>query len=175
MAKKTQGTDLYAIDPADDSLLVVGCVTSIDGIDTALDQIETTCLSDTTRTYESGLATPGAATFGINTDPSDPSHVRLHQLKVAGTVLKWAIGWSDSTVPPTIDSAGDFELPDSRSWLTFNGYMSGFPFSFAQNTVVQSNVAIQISGEPVLIGALEANFITVNGEPVTVGGQPVFI
>lgn len=156
MAIKTQGTDLYTIDPADGTLLKVGCVTSIDGIDTTLDQIETTCLESPARTYEAGLATPGTATFGINVDPSDGSHVRLHQLKVAGTTLQWAIGWSeDPGTPPavTTDSDGEnvFDPPDSRSWILFEGFMNSFPFSFAQNAVVTSTVGIQVSGEPVLI------------------------
>lgn len=153
MAVKTQGTDLFVIDPADESLIEVGCVTSIDGIDTALDQIETTCLSGSARTYLAGLATPGTATFGINTDPSDPSHVRLHQLKVAGTTLQWALGWSDGTANPTVDSAGNFNLPNTRSWITFEGFMNSFPFSFQQNSVVQSTVGIQVSGEPALVPA----------------------
>lgn len=152
---KTQGTDLYAIDPADDSILTVGCVTSIDGIDTTLDQIEITCLGDTARSYEAGLATPGTATFGINFDPQDPSHIRLHQLKVSGVTLRWAIGFAEAPgVAPTVDTAGDFELPDSRTWLTFSGFMNAFPFSFQQNSVVQSNIGIQISGDPVLVPAV---------------------
>lgn len=151
MAVKTQGTDLYVIDPADNSLIEVGCVTSIDGIDTALDQIETTCLSGSARTYLAGLATPGTATFGINVDPSDASHVRLHQLKIAGTTLSWALGWSDGTADPTVDTASNFNLPTTRSWITFEGFMNSFPFSFQQNSVVQSTVGIQVSGEPVLV------------------------
>ncbi len=155
MTVKTQGTDLYVIDPADDSILVVGCVTSIDGIDTTLDQIETTCLSATTRSYESGLATPGTATFGINVDPKDPSHARLHQLKVSGQTLKWAIGWSESPgTEAEVDSEGDFSLPEVRSWIVFEGFMNSYPFSFAQNAVVQSTVGIQVSGEPQLIPAV---------------------
>ncbi len=155
MSKKTQGTDLYAIDPADNSILVVSCVTSIDGIDTAIDQIETTCLGDAARSYEAGLATPGTATFGINTDPSNPSHVRLHQLKVLGTKLKWAVGWSEQPgLEPTVDSEGDFDLPDGRSWLVFVGHMNSYPFNFAQNAVVQSTVGIQMSGEPELVPAV---------------------
>lgn len=159
MAIKTQGTQLWTIDPDTNELLVVGCVTSIDGIDTTLDQIETTCLEALARTYEAGLATPGTATFGINTDPSDPVHVRLHQLKTGGITLPWAIGWSDGpknaqgepTAFPTVDSSGDFVLPDTRSWITYLGFMNSYPFSFAQNSVVQSNIGIQVSGEPQLI------------------------
>lgn len=149
---------MYAIDPADGSLIVVGCPTSIDGIDTSVEQLETTCLNALARTYEAGLATPGTATFGINTDPSDPSHVRLHQLKIAGETLQWAVGWSESPgTPPTVvqDSAGEyvFDTPDVRSWILFEGFMNSFPFSFALNSVVQSSIGIQVSGEPELIPA----------------------
>ncbi len=150
MAIKTQGSMLYVIDPADDSVLIVGCVTSIDGIDTTLDQLETTCLESPARTYIAGLATPGAATFGINFDPADASHVRLHELKVAGTTLDWTLGFSDGTAPPTVDTNGNFNLPNTRSWISFDGFMNSYPFSFALNAVVTSTVGIQISGEPVV-------------------------
>lgn len=156
MAVKTQGTDLYFIDPDSGEVESVGCITSIDGIDTSIEQIETTCLNDNSRTYEAGLATPGNATFGINTDPTNPTHIRLHELKRAGTTLRWAIGWSESpgTAPDvTEDSDPDFELPGARSWIVFEGYMSSFPFSFAQNAVVQSSIGIQVSGDPVLVPA----------------------
>jgi len=152
MAIKAQGSQLYAVDPVDNSLLTVDCVISIDGIDTTIEQIETTCLEETTRTYEAGLATPGTATFVINTDPTTPSHLRLHQLKTAGTVLNWAVGWSDGTgIVPDIDSSGEFVFPGTRSWIDFDGYMNSYPFSFAQNTMVTSTIGIQVSGEPLLI------------------------
>ena len=40
-----------------------------------------------------------------------------------------------------------YDLPDDRTWITFQGYVSGFPFNFAANSVVQSTVSIQRSGE----------------------------
>lgn len=155
---KTQGTDLYAIDPEDGSLIVVGCPTSIDGIDTTLEQLETTCLNSLARTYEAGLATPGTATFGINTDPKDASHLRLHQLKVLGTTLQWAVGWSEAPgVAPTVETNEDgeyeFQTSPQRSWILFEGFMNSFPFSFALNAQVTSTVGIQVSGEPELIPA----------------------
>lgn len=150
MAIKTQGTMLYTIDPANDAVLVVGCVINIDGIDTTLEQLETTCLESPARTYIAGLATPGAASFQINFDPADASHVRLHELKVAGTTLEWALGFSDGTAPPTVDSNGNFTLPSTRSWISFDGFMNSYPFSFALNAVVTSTVGVQISGEPVV-------------------------
>ena len=99
MALPTQGTVLYAIDPADDSVITVGCITNLAGIDTTNEQIETTCLSDQARTYLAGLSTPGTASFDINFDTSDASHMRMRELKVAGTTLQWAVGISDDTAP----------------------------------------------------------------------------
>lgn len=151
MAQKTQGTNFFTIDPQDGSLLKVGCVISIDGIDTTLDQLETTCLDSSAREYVSGLATPGNASFGINFDPADASHVRLHQLKIAGTILPWAIGFGDGTDLPVVDTNGNFNLPATRSWIQFNGFMNSYPFTFALNAVITSTVGIQISGEPSVI------------------------
>lgn len=150
-AIKTQGTDLFAIDPDDGTIIDVGCITSISGVDTSIEQIETTCLNDDARTYIAGLGTPGTATFGIQTDPQDPVHVRLLELKNAGTTLQWAIGWSDGETAPTVGVDGDFDLPATRSWLTFEGYMNSYPFEFALNSVVTSNIGIQVSGDPVLV------------------------
>lgn len=150
MSIETQGTRLYTIDPATEEVISVGCVTSIDGIDSSIEQIETTCLDDLARTYVSGLATPGAASFGVNFDPSDATHTRLHELKTAGTTLVWPVGFSDGTAAPTVDSGGTFDLPTSRSWIRFDGFMNSFPFSFEQNSVVQSTIGIQISGDPQL-------------------------
>lgn len=149
MAKKTQGTELWFIDPTGDALTKVGCVTSITGLTAARDQIETTCLEDQARSYEAGLATPGQAQFGINFDPSDASHVRLHELYVAGETLEFALGWSDGVAPPTTDTS-DFVLPSTRSWIRFGGFIADLPFDFSQNAVVASTVSVQVSGFPTL-------------------------
>jgi len=155
---KVQGTNLYAIDPVDGSLIEVDCPTSIDGIDTSITQLDKTCLNSPAREYEAGLAEPGTATFGINIDPKNASHVRLHQLKIAGTTLQWAVGWSEAPdVPPTIETDSDGEysfVPNpARSWIFFEGFMNSFPFSFQLAALVTSTVGIQVSGEPELIPA----------------------
>lgn len=151
MAKKTQGTVLYFIDPADDSVVAVQCATAISGITAARDQIETTCLEGQSRTYEPGLPTPGQASVGINADPSNASHVRLHELFVSGETFPFAVGWSDGNSVPTADSNGEFVLPTDRSWIEFDGYVADFPFDFALNAVVASTVSIQLADFPVLV------------------------
>jgi len=153
---KAQGSELYTIDPDTGDLIDVGCVTEINGIDTTIEQNETTCLRDLTRTYEAGLGTPGTATFGVQFNPQEAVHRRLLALKKAGTTLKWAVGFSDGTgIPPTTveDSDGEhnFVFPTTRSWLVFEGFMNSFPFAFAQNSQVTSTVGIQVSGDPDVI------------------------
>jgi hypothetical protein len=149
---------MYFVDPENNAVIKVGCVTGITGLTAARDQIETTCLDSAARTYEAGMATPGAAQFTINFDTADPSHIRLHELYRTGTIIEFAIGWSDFTPPPpadgpvpTVDSDGEFVLPAGRSWITFDGYIADLPFDFALNTVVTSNVSIQVSDFPVLV------------------------
>jgi hypothetical protein len=150
MAKKTQGTELYVINPNDFTVVKVGCVTALSGLTAARDQIETTCLDSEAREYVAGMATPGAAQFTINFDPSDASHVLLHDLYVEGTTLDWALGWSDGTDAPTSDSTA-FTAPTTRTWILFEGFISDLPFDFALNSVVTSNVSVQVSGFPTLV------------------------
>lgn len=158
MAVKTQFTDLYFLDPDTDTVVEVGCVTSLTGLTATRDQIETTCLNSEGRTYEAGMPTPGTANFTVNFDPNDPSHVRLHELYRAGTKVDWALGWGDYNPPrgpglgpvPTVDSDG-LVTPATRTWIVFNGYVSDLPFDFALNAVVASNIAVQVSDFPVLV------------------------
>lgn len=159
MAVKTQGTNLYAMDPDTGDVIDVGCVTQISGIDETLEQIETTCLGDDSRTYVAGLATPGTASFTVQFDPQNPVHIQMYNYKKAGKVLHWAVGFRDQEaidtgvaprVPTsTADSNGDFvlNLPGERAWIVFEGFMSSYPFEFAGNSVVTSTVGVQVSGE----------------------------
>ncbi|MCY1300858.1 Phage tail tube, TTP, lambda-like [compost metagenome] len=126
----------------------VECATTFSPGGNPADQIEDTCLSATTRSYKPGLRTPGQATLGLNADPENESHVRLHELSETdpSPTLKWAVGWADGTAVPTLDSNGDFVLPTSRTWFIFEGYVSDFPFDFAANTVVTTQATIQRSG-----------------------------
>lgn len=152
MSKLSQGTQVYFIDPEFDSsgpgVRVVECATAFNPGGAPADQIEDTCLEATTRTYKPGLRTPGQASLTINADPENESHMRLHQLSETdpSPTLKWAVGWSDGTAAPTLDSSGDFELPTTRTWFVFEGYVSDFPFDFAANAVVTSAVTIQRTG-----------------------------
>lgn len=151
MAVLTKGTQLYFRDPATPNLVrEVVCPTAITGIQASRDQIETTCLSSTSRNYAPGLPTPGTAQVTINFDPAEASHRRLHELYREGLEIWWAIGWSDGTAPPTLGTAPDLELPTTRSWIQWEGFISDCPFDFSLNAVVTSNLSIQLSDFPAL-------------------------
>lgn len=153
MSVLAQGTQIYFIDPDYDSngagVREVVCATTFSPGGNPADQIEDTCLSASSRSYKPGLRTPGQASMTVNADPENDSHVRLHDLAEQDPppVLKWAVGWSDGTSVPTLNSEGDdFNLPTDRTWFVFEGYVSDFPFDFAANSVVTSQVTIQRSG-----------------------------
>lgn len=151
MSVKTQGTQLYILDDSatgGPDIIVVECATSISGLSNPREQIETTCLESDTREYEGGLSTPGALSVTINFDPANASHLRLYELwKANGPNFKAAIGVGQPRdVAPTIDTAGDFDFPTTRSFIEFEGYIADVPLEFALNAVVTSTVSIQISG-----------------------------
>lgn len=155
---RTAGTELYFLDPDDCSVVQVGCPTSITGLDSTIDQLETTCLESTARTYEAGLATPGTATFTLNLDPQDASHIRLQEMKTAGVSTKWVIGFPDAigTAPSgAVDSDGEcgFTLPPNRTWLEFDGFVNSYAYDFSLNALITATVGIQVSGDPVLTPA----------------------
>lgn len=154
MSILTQGTQVYSLVPpptgtGPNSVMEVECATAFNPGGSPKEQIEDTCLSSKERTYKPGLRTPGQASLTINADPNNASHIRLHQMSEADgdTTVKWAVGWSDGIAAPTLNTEGDdFELPDSRTWFVFEGYVADFPFDFAANAVVSTAVSIQRSG-----------------------------
>ncbi len=108
MSVLTQGTQAYILVqavPGTGQLTVmeVECITTFDPAGSPADQIEDTCLSDKDRRYRKGLRTPGQASIGLNADPTNASHVRVHQLSEADDEdnIKWAIGWADGAAWPT--------------------------------------------------------------------------
>lgn len=146
-----QGSELYFVDPDTKEVVKVQCPTGFTPGGAPADQLEDTCIDDTTKTYKKGLRTPGSATINLMADPKYASHVRLYELYAddsdENTDIQFAIGWSDGKgVVPTVDSDGLFVLPTTRTWLTFAGYISDFPFDFQANTLVSVAMTVQQSG-----------------------------
>ncbi len=101
MAKTSQKTGLWYLNPTSGVLIKIQCAKSVTGLSAARDQAETTCLDDDARTYIAGLATPGTASVTLDPDPTYTGHMELKALHETGASVAWAVGWSDGTDAPT--------------------------------------------------------------------------
>lgn len=149
-AKLTKGTQIYFVDPATDAVTQITEVTGFNPGGAPSDQIEVTALDDDAKEFMRGMRTPGMATIEVNPDPENTSHARLHALFLDDTVtsIAFAVGWSDGTVAPTVDSDGVFvQTAVARTMYYFDGYIADFPFDFSINAVVKSTISVQRTGE----------------------------
>jgi hypothetical protein len=152
---KTQGSELFGIDTlttTDPTLFKMACPTGIQGLGGPADQLDDSCLDSTERTFKRGLGNPGQVTVPFNFIPSHLSHQLLFALKEDGRNLKWLIGASDGTAPPTVqvdsDGAGTFVPPASplRTTIEFEGYIADVNLDIATNEIVRGTLIIQRSG-----------------------------
>lgn len=150
MSKLTQGTQVYFYDPAtvSDGVYEVQCAVDIDLGGSPADQLDDTCLVDTARSYKPGLRTPAASSLTLRPDPENAVDVLMQEMfnRNPSPDLMWAVGWSDASTAPTIDSVGDWSLPTDRTWCVFVGYIADFSFSFTGNSLVSTAGSIQRSG-----------------------------
>lgn len=150
MPVKTQGTQIYFVDPADSTIHELDCPTGLTIPGVTRDQLEELCLNspDGIRTYKSGAGTPGVVTVSANFDPGSDSHVRLLELQDSGDVVEWIVGLSDGTSAPTVDTAGKIVVPPptTRSWFYFEGYVSDAPIDAQTNAFYTVEFSIQMSG-----------------------------
>lgn len=150
-AIKTQGTQLYVIDPnasGGAEILAINCTTALSGLGAAREQIEVTCLEDVARQYVGGLTTPEALNVTVNYDPNDDSHFTLYELWKSNTDFKLAVAFGPETTAPTLDSAGtDFDFPTDRTFIEAAGYVANLPLEANLNSVWTATIPIQLSGE----------------------------
>lgn len=150
MAVKTQGTQLFILDPeasGGPAILTILCATSLSGLGAPRDQLEVTCLESDAREYVGGLATPGQLTVTVNFDPDNDSHFRLYELWKDNISFQAAIGFGPSTSVPTLASDDEFDFPDDRTFIAFEGYISDMPLDISLNAVVTAAIPLQLSGD----------------------------
>lgn len=146
-ATKTQGTQLYYASAAT-TVTTVGSIISMTGLDSGnVDQIDTTLLTATSRSFVAGLANPGAVTLEVLFDPLDTTLTGLWALKDSGASKSWCIGLSESTTAPTAAASVIVQpASTSRSSVKFDGFISGLVIDFPGNDVVKGTITLQTSG-----------------------------
>ena len=156
MSRRTQGTALWVVaptvaNPAIFEMIKIGCPLNFKPGTDSKSKIDDTCLeAEDYKTNVTGLAELGQATFDINADPLNPSHVRLKQWEENNTELKFILGWAGTkkgsvkTIVPTVESAtGEVTLPSGRSWNTTTGTIDSFPFDIDGDSLVKSTITVQ--------------------------------
>jgi hypothetical protein len=105
------------------------------GPDTSSDDVETTVLADTFKTFKRAQIDPGTFTFTLAYDPADAESILIGDLYNSGDVATWTITYSD-------EGGG---APDSES---FDGYINGLGREMTKGSLVSCNVSIKVSGDP---------------------------
>lgn len=153
MALKTQKTAVWfrKLDGSDYSLVKVGKATSVGGLSAARSQIPVTDLEDETdEQYIAGLRAPGAMSVALNYDTAETSHEDLEGLYDTGEKVLWIVGLSDGApayAAPTVDEdTGVVTYPTSRTFISFDGFISDFPLEAGANDAVRSTMTVQRSG-----------------------------
>lgn len=156
----TQGTQLYVLGPKSDSetdlvITTVKRVTNVSPGSSPRSEIKTTDLEERgAQTYLDGLGEPGEASISIILSTDEPSHHYLLDMYKARKPLKFAVGLSDGWIEASNDGVkpeieGDeLKLPETRSWISFNGSIKDFPPEIAENDVVKFTIPIKVSGMP---------------------------
>jgi hypothetical protein len=149
---KTQGTKLYFVDTLTSSvpaIIELACPTGVTGLGGAADQIETTCLADTTdKTFTRGLGSPGQVSVPFNLDPTAASHQLLFDLKEAGDTISWIVCLSDGIAAPTTLNSNDVIIPpNDRTSFGFNAYIADVNIDVATNEIVRGTLTLQRSGQ----------------------------
>lgn len=148
MSVPTRGTEIFFQRATTDGFefIKLGCPRGITGGGGAKSKIDDTCLDSVQMESSPGMADPGALSVELNFDPAKVSHRELLESFATDDLTTFVIGFSGSTSPPTVDTAGTITFPTSRTYLEFRGYVADFPFDFALNANVKSTVSIQRSG-----------------------------
>lgn len=153
MSVFTQGTELYFLDPdgngGNGSIVKVECPRSIGPISAPRAREESTCLDNVDgKSYEPIFGDLTSIAITLRFDPKKDSHYRIGQLYESQTSVKWVVGWSDGYgVDPTVGSDG-FDLPTTRTWREFEGYVDDLPTEWAQNTYMELAIPIQQTAAP---------------------------
>lgn len=160
MARRTQGTSIWAVVSSKTQqgkfeLLAIARANNFKTGSDSQEKHDDTCLEDEySKSYVGGLSDTGQATFDVNLDPKQASHVRLYELGQSSDVVEWVVGWAGAkkgamkTIVPTIDvNTGVVTLPPSRSWNKFKGYVEPFEFDFSGNALVKTSINIQRTSE----------------------------
>ncbi|QKS24595.1 phage tail tube protein [Vreelandella titanicae] len=137
----TKGTHLYIVDSAN-AVHDISC-SAISGVGGSRNTNTIQTLQDEAATIISGSMQPSSMSFTIYLHGSAEQKL-IQDLYQTATVVDFAIGMSDGVDEPTYATA--LELPATRSWISFRGFVTDFPLEFAVDSAVECTITVQMEG-----------------------------
>lgn len=110
---------------------------TIDGIeaitfgDGESDDIDTTVLSDTWKTFRPGLQDGGTVTLTLKSNPDDLGQQELQAQKNAQSISEMVITWPDEV---------------TNNVFTFDAYVKSVPFDGQSNSVWMTTATLKVTG-----------------------------
>lgn len=153
MAIKTQGTELFIIDrttPATPKVVKFSCPTGITGLGGGgTDEIDTTCLDATSKSFELGLSDNGELSIPfVFKGGDDASHKLVFDLAHAKSNVECVIALSDGTAAPTVGTTDpkDVVPPTDRTSFVFHAGVKAPQLDIAGNEVIRGTLSLRVSG-----------------------------
>lgn len=110
-------------------------IDGFNGPSTSADEVETTILSDTYKSYQRSQIDPGEASFEFAYDTADTNTNALVDLYNNGTVATWRVTFPDSSAEE------------------FDGFLKDFGREVVKDSLIKANVTIRVSGDAGFTGA----------------------
>jgi hypothetical protein len=145
----TKGTEVWFVlsETGGYELVKVGCPKGAGPIGGSKSQIDRTCLDDTEKQFDPGMASPGAISVPLDFDPSKVSHQQIVDMDLDDLKTTWIVGMGDGTSLPSVNAGtGLITWPSTRTFVEFQGYVADVPLDFQIDKNVGSTVSIQRSG-----------------------------
>lgn len=141
------GTAVWIVHGTVPILTKMSCIKALVLGDDSATEIITTCLEETnTATSAYGLVTPGEGSVQIDTDPKNQSHMTVLQLAANKERVEVYVGWSDGITEPTL-TGGDVELPETRTWSSFEAILRKGSPVFAVDAMVNHTIPMKRQSE----------------------------
>ena len=129
----TQGTD-FRISDDDVTFISLGCVESWDLTTADRPEIDTTCLTDTSKSFKFGLKDNGTLSVELIFDVDGAGQALLEESYASDEPFYFEVEYSDSLgITGTIKS--------------FQGYVTSIGETGAKDDVIRQSVSIKISGD----------------------------
>ena len=113
------------------AVVIGSIVDGFAGPDCKADEVDTTILSETFKTFAKSQIDPGQLTFVIAYDPNYTDTTSLNTLLASGASATWLVTYPTATLTET-----------------FSGYVSGLSREIKKDGLCQATLTIKISGDP---------------------------